>query len=391
MFEGFFLALRAAQVPVSLREYLSLLDALQAGVVAFDVEDFYFLARATLVKDERHIDRFDQVFARHFKGLETVSGEVSGTVPAEWLKALAERYLTPEERAKLQAMDWDTLMATLQQRLEEQRGRHQGGSKWIGTGGTSPFGAYGENPAGVRIGQHESRHRRAVKVWDRREFRNYDGDAELGRRQIKIALRRLRQFARVGEPTELDMAGTVRSTAAHAGLLDLQLVPERRNAIKVLLLLDVGGSMDDHVLLVQELFAGARAAFKHLETYYFHNCPYERLWRDNRRRAATTVDTHAVINTYNADWRLVLVGDATMSPYEITETGGSVEHWNPEPGAVWMRRLLAAFPKAVWINPKPEAFWSYTPSLALLRQLMAGRMAPMTLDGLDRAVRLLRK
>jgi len=391
MFTRFFLELRQAGVPATIKEYLTLLEALKAGAAAYDVEDFYYLSRAALVKDERHLDRFDVVFGTVFKGLEKPEGdaEVKAEIPEEWLRKLAERFLTPEEMAKLQAMDWQELMETLKKRLEEQRGRHQGGSKWIGTGGTSPFGAYGYNPAGIRIGQKESRHRRAVKVWDKREFKNLDGDVELGTRNIKLALRRLRQFAREGTATELDIDDTIRATANNAGTLDLKLVPERQNRVKVLLLFDIGGSMDDHIKVAEELFTAARYAFKHLEYFYFHNCLYERLWRDNRRRSATLIPTVQLMNTYASDYRLIFVGDATMSPYEITEPGASVEHWNEESGRTWMGRLLRAYPKAVWLNPKPEAFWDYTPSLTLIKSIMGGRMFPLTIQGLDNAMKAL--
>ena len=391
MFTRFFLELRQAGVPTTIKEYLALLEAMKANVAPFDVEDFYYLSRCVLVKDERHLDRFDVVFGTVFKGLEKPEGEdeVAAEIPEEWLRKLTEKFLTPEEMAKLKALDWKELMETLKKRLEEQRGRHQGGSKWIGTGGTSPFGAYGYNPAGVRIGQHESRHRRAVKVWDKREFRNLDGDIEIGTRNIKIALRRLRQFAREGAATELDLDDTIRATANNAGTLDLKLVPERRNAVKVLLLFDIGGSMDDFIRTTEELFTAARYAFKHLEMFYFHNCLYERLWRDNRRRNATSIPTQQVLNTYASDYRVVFVGDATMSPYEITEPGASVEHWNEEAGKVWMGRMLAHYPKAVWLNPKAEAFWDYTPSLTILKTIMGGRMFPLTIEGLDRAMKAL--
>jgi uncharacterized protein with von Willebrand factor type A (vWA) domain len=391
MFTRFFLELRQAGVPATIKEYLALLEALKAGVAEYDVDDFYYLSRAALVKDERHLDRFDVVFGTVFKGLEKPDGEdeVTAEIPEEWLRKLAERFLTQEEMAKLQAMDWQQLMETLKKRLEEQKGRHQGGSKWIGTGGTSPFGAYGYNPAGIRIGQKESRHRRAVKVWDKREFKNLDGDVELGTRNIKLALRRLRQFAREGAATELDLDDTIRATANNAGTLDLKLVPERQNRVKVLLLFDIGGSMDDHIKVAEELFTAARYAFKHLEYFYFHNCVYERLWRDNRRRTTTQIPTTQLMNTYASDYRLIFVGDATMSPYEITEPGASVEHWNEEAGRTWMGRMLRAYPKAAWLNPKPEAFWDYTPSLALLRTVMGGRMFPLTIEGLDRAMKAL--
>jgi uncharacterized protein with von Willebrand factor type A (vWA) domain len=391
MFTQFLADLRKAGVPASLREHLILLDALQAGLANFSTEDFYHLARASLVKDERYFDRFDRVFAKTFAGIIPEPGVEPVDLPEDWLRKLAEKFLTPEERAKLEAMGWDKLLETLKQRLEEQKGRHQGGSKWIGTAGTSPFGAYGEHVEGVRIGQHESRHRRAVKVWDKRDFQNLDGDAALNSRSIKLALRRLRRFARTGAPTELDLSGTIRSTAAKGGLLDIQMRPERRNAVKVLLLLDIGGSMDDHVKASAELFSAVRSEFKHLETFYFHNCLYERVWRDNRRRLETTIPTWRLLHGYGPDWRVVIVGDATMSPYEIVNPGGSVEHWNEESGQVWMQRLLQTFPHAVWLNPKPEAFWIYGDSLSLLRRMMGDRMYPLTLRGLDKAMAALSK
>jgi uncharacterized protein with von Willebrand factor type A (vWA) domain len=391
MFAGFIQALRRESVPVSLTEYLTLLGALQAGVVSLDVEDFYFLARASLVKDERHIDRFDRVFAQHFEGLAAINGDVTADIPEEWLRKLAERFLTPEEMAAVESLGgWDKLMETLKQRLEEQKGRHQGGNKWIGTAGTSPFGAYGYNPEGIRIGQDGSRHRRAVKVWDKREFRDLDSDVELGTRAIKLALRRLRRWGREGEASELDLNGTIGATARNGGSLDLRLRPERRNKVKVLLLLDVGGSMDDHVEETAQLFSAAKSEFKHLETFYFHNCPYERLWRENRRRFDATTSTLELMRTYGPDWSLVLVGDATMSPYEITLPGGSVEHWNEEAGQVWLERLLRHYPRATWINPRDSRMWNFTASLKLIDQLMTGRMYPLTLDGIDRALRELR-
>jgi uncharacterized protein with von Willebrand factor type A (vWA) domain len=390
MFTRFFLELRAAGVPTTIKEYLALLEAMKANVAPFDVDDFYYLSRCVLVKDERHLDRFDVVFGEVFKGLERAEDEdPQREIPEEWLRKLAEKFLTPEEMAKLKAMDWQELMETLKKRLEEQKGRHQGGSKWIGTGGTSPFGAYGYNPAGIRIGQDESRHRRAVKVWDKREFRNLDGDVELGTRNIKMALRRLRQFAREGTATELDLDDTIRATANNAGTLDLKLVPERQNRVKVLLFFDIGGSMDDFIRGTEELFTAARYAFKHLEYFYFHNCLYERVWRDNKRRQVSSVPTQQVINTYGRDYKLIFVGDATMSPYEITEPGASVEHWNEEAGQVWMNRALDTWPKAVWLNPKAEAFWDYTPSLLLMKRIMTNRMFPLTLQGLDQAMKTL--
>lgn len=392
MFTSFFFDLRKAGVPVSLTEYLTLMEAMKQGTASFRVEDFYYLSRACLVKDERNLDRFDRVFGATFKGLtdETpAADEVPVTdLPEEWLRKLAERFLTDEEKAQVEALGgWQKLMETLAQRLAEQKGRHQGGSKWIGTAGTSPFGAYGYNPEGVRIGQHESRHRRAVKVWDRREFRNLDDRVEIGTRNIKVALRRLRKFARSGAASELDLPGTIRATANNAGWLDLKMVPERHNTIKVLLFLDIGGSMDDHIRLVEELFSAARSEFKHLEHFYFHNCVYEGVWRDNARRHTERISTWDVLHTYPADYKLVFVGDAAMSPYEIVYPGGSVEHWNEEAGQVWMQRLLSVYAKAVWLNPTPPQYWDYTESTRLLQRLMGGRMFPLTLEGLDGAMR----
>jgi uncharacterized protein with von Willebrand factor type A (vWA) domain len=388
VFDAFFLQLRTAGVPASLREYLTFLEAVKAGLGEYDVETFYYLARAALVKDERHLDRFDQVFAHVFRGVLPKEGQPVVDLPEDWLRKLAERFLSDDEKAALKAMGFEELIDTLKKRLEEQKGRHQGGSKWIGTGGTSPFGHGGYNPAGVRIGG-EGGQRRAVKVWEAREFRNLDSDVELGTRNIKLALRRLRRFAREGAATELDIDGTIHATAHNAGLLDLKMVPERHNAVKLLLLLDIGGSMDDYIRMTEELFSAVRTEFKHLEHFYFHNCLYERVWRDNRRRRETTIPTWQLLNTYGRDYKLVFVGDATMSPYEITEPGASVEHWNQEAGSVWMDRILQHFPKAAWINPKPPAFWTYSDSLAVLKQLMGGRMFPLTLHGLDDAMRAL--
>ena len=386
MFVNFFLELRQAGVPVTLREYLTLLESTEAGLANCETEHFYYLSRAALVKDERNLDRFDRVFGHCFKGLELTIEELFGEIPEEWLRKLAEKTLTEEEKALIEALGgWDKLMETLRERLAEQKGRHQGGDKWIGTAGTSPFGAYGYNPEGIRIGG-ESREGRAVKVWERREYQNLDDTVELGTRNIKIALRRLRRFAREGAATELDLPATIRSTA-HNGWLDLQMVPERRNTVKVLLFLDAGGSMMPHVRICEELFSAARIEFKRLEYYYFHNCLYESAWRDNRRRFNERIETWEVMHTYPADHKLVFVGDASMSPYEIMQPGGSVEHWNEEAGAVWMRRMLRTYPKAVWLNPLPERHWGYTPSIGLMSELMSGRMFPLTLDGLDRAMR----
>ncbi|MCC9002217.1 MAG: VWA domain-containing protein, partial [Candidatus Competibacter sp.] len=348
---------------------------------------------AALVKDERHYDRFDQVFGSHFKGLETLFDEMIGAkVPLEWLHKLAELTLSEEDQQLIESMGgWEKLMETFAQRLAEQEGRHQGGNKWIGTAGTSPFGAYGYNPEGIRIGQDVSRHRRAVKVWDRREFRNLDDTLELGTRNIKIALRRLRRFAREGAAQELDLDDTIRSTARNAGYLELKMVPERHNAVKVLLFLDVGGSMDDHVRVCEELFSAARSEFKHLEYFYFHNMVYEGLWKDNRRRYTEKTDTVSVLNTFGHDYKLILVGDATMSPYEVSYPGGSVEHFNPEAGDVWLNRLLTTWPQAIWLNPQSQNRWSYVPSIQMVRELMRERMYPLTLEGLEQGIRALQR
>ena len=389
MFFNLLEGLKKAGLPVSITEYLALIEAVETGVAGYSVEDFYYLARAALVKDERNLDRFDRVFGQVFKGLEgdsTLDG-ILAHIPEEWLKTLTQRMFSEEEKKQIEALGgWEKLMETLRKRLEEQKEKHAGGSKWIGTGGTSPFGAYGYNPEGVRIGQHESRHRRAVKVWDKREFANLDDTVEIGTRNIKLALRRLRKFARQGAATELDLDGTIRSTAHHGGLLDLQMVPERHNAVKVLLFLDAGGSMDEHVKVCAELFSACRTEFKHLESYYFHNCVYETVWRDNRRRHTERIPTWQVLRTYPADYKLIFVGDASMSPYEIVQPGGSVEHWNPEAGAVWMSRVLETWPRAVWLNPVPQKHWAYTDSIGMMRKLLEGRMYPLTLAGLDAAI-----
>jgi uncharacterized protein with von Willebrand factor type A (vWA) domain len=386
MLARFFFLLRGYGVPATIPEYLNLLEALKAGVGQAGAECFYFLARTCLVKDERHYDRFDRAFAAHFKGVEDVFAVLSRELPADWLARLAERSLSDEEKAQVASLGgWDALMETLQQRLSEQKERHQGGNKWIGTAGLSPYGAYGYNPEGVRIGQHESRNRSAVKVWDRRDFENFDDEVELGTRTMKLALRRLRRFARRGTPDELALGATIDATARAGGWLDLKMVPERRNVIKVLLLLDVGGSMDSHVRSCEELFSAARSEFKALEPYYFHNFIYESVWRDNRRRG-DRVPTYELLRTHGSDYKLILVGDATMSPYEITETGGSVEHWNAEPGRVWLQRLLQHYPSVAWINPQPRANWRRTASLELARELLEGRMFPLTLGGLEEAI-----
>lgn len=392
MFLPFFETLRRHQVPVSLREYLAFLEGLKAGLAIYDLEEFYYLGRTAMVKDERHLDRFDQAFSESFQGLEAISvDEVVAALdlPSEWLEKLAEKHLTPEERAEIQALGgFDKLMETLKKRLEEQKGRHQGGNKWVGTAGTSPYGAYGYNPEGVRIGQDQSRHRRAVKVWDKRDFRNLDDSVELGTRNIKVALKRLRTWARTGAHEELDLDGTIRETAKQ-GFLDVKTRPERHNAVKVLLFLDVGGSMDDHIGLVQELFSAARSEFKHLEYYYFHNCIYEGLWRDNRRRWTEQIPTWEVLRTYGADYKCIIVGDASMSPYEIAIPGGANEHWNQEAGQVWIRRLAERWPQHLWLNPVPEQRWRYTQSIQMIRELTEDRMVPLTLDGLTRGMRLL--
>jgi uncharacterized protein len=384
MLVKFFFLLRKTGVPVSITELLTLLEALKSGLGDLSAERFYYLARTCLVKDERFYDRYDRAFAAHFKGVEDAFAMLQKQLPADWLEKIAVRDFTDEEKAEIEAMGgWEKLMETLKKRLEEQKERHQGGNKWIGTAGTSPYGAYGFNPEGVRIGQDGGRNRSAVKVWDRREFANLDDKVELGTRNIKIALRRLRKFARRGVPDELALADTIDATARSGGWLDIKMQAERRNVIKILLLLDIGGSMDDHVKTCEELFSAARSEFKHLEHYYFHNFVYEALWRDNRRRFNEHVSTTEVIRTYGPDYKLILVGDATMSPYEITHAGGSVEHWNPEPGAVWLDRLMKHYPKFAWINPQPQSRWRQTASIDMTREMLEGRMYPLTLAGLD--------
>jgi uncharacterized protein with von Willebrand factor type A (vWA) domain len=392
MLAELFYKLRKAQVPVSITEYLTLLRALEARVARFSVDDFYYLSRAALVKDERFYDRFDIVFGEHFRGQEMLFDEIFGEIPVEWLRKQKELNLTDEEKALIESLGgWEKLMETLRERLEEQRKAHHGGNKMIGTGGTSPFGAYGYNPEGIRMGQTESRSGRAVKVWDQRNYQNFDDQLELGTRNIKLALRQLRRFAREGAADELDLDDTIRSTARNAGLLDIKMVPERHNAVKVLLFLDVGGSMDPHVQVCEELFSAARAEFKHLEHFYFHNFLYESLWRDNQLRANVRLPTAQVMHTYDANHKLVFVGDATMSPYEIMSVGGSVEHWNEEAGAVWMARLMAVYPYAVWLNPQPYDYWGHIPSIGMVRELISDRMFPLTLDGLERAMKALKQ
>lgn len=390
MFLPFFDNLRKHGVPVSLREYLTFLEAMKAGLATYDVEAFYYLGRSAMVKDERNIDKFDRAFAASFKGLEQISiDQVLQAVdlPADWLRKMAEKHLSEEEKAEIEALGgFEKLMETLRQRLQEQEGRHQGGNKWIGTAGTSPFGAYGYNPEGVRVGQKESRHQRAVKVWDKREFKNLDDTVELGTRNIKVALKRLRRWAREGAHDELDLDGTIRATAEH-GYLDVKTRPERRNAVKVLLFLDVGGSMDPHIKVVEELFSAARAEFKHLEYYYFHNCLYEGVWRDNRRRWDAQTPTQEVLNTYGPDYKCIFVGDASMSPYEIAYPGGANEHWNAEAGQVWLQRAREQWASSLWINPVPEKYWSYTHSIQMIRDIFEDRMVPMTLAGLEKGMK----
>ncbi|MBA3625825.1 MAG: VWA domain-containing protein [Methylibium sp.] len=393
MLIDFFYTLRSARLPVSIKEYLLLLEALQAGVIDDDggptVDKFYYLARTALVKDETLFDRFDRAFATYFKGVALVA-DFSREVPLDWLRRTLERELTPEQKAAIEKMGWDELMETLEKRFEEQKERHEGGSKWIGTGGTSPFGNSGYNPQGIRIGgagANES----AVKVWEQRAYRDYDDNLELGTRNIKLALRRLRRFAREGSELELDLDDTIHRTAANAGLLDIRMIPERHNKAKVLLLMDVGGTMDEHVHRVEELFSAAKSEFKHLEFYYFHNCVYDFVWKNNRRRHAEKLATVDLIRKYNRDYKLVFVGDATMSPYEILQPGGSVEYDNEEPGAEWLQRLTHAFPKYAWINPEPPGVWSYRQSIAVIQQLMQQRMFPLSLSGLEGAMRLLSK
>ena len=389
MFLNFFNELREAKVPVTLKEYLSLMEAMDKGVIDRDVEDFYYLARAALVKDERNIDKFDKVFGHVFKGLDSLGDPVEAQdLPEEWLRKMTEKFLSEEEMAEIEAMGgFEKLMETLKQRLEEQKKRHEGGNKWIGTGGTSPFGANGYNPEGVRIGQDKSRHRRATKVWDKREFKNYDASVELGTRNIKVALKRLRKWARTGAPDELDLDATIKNTARQ-GYLDIEMRPERRNTVSVLLLMDVGGSMDPHVKVMEELFSAARAEIKNLEYYYFHNCPYEGLWKDNRRRRNDVIPTWDVLHKYPSEYKVIIVGDATMSPYEITYAGGSVEHWNEEPGGLWLQRFVEQFPNFAWLNPVKSGAWEYTGSIQLIRELIGpDRMFEMTLEGLDGAMR----
>ena len=391
MLTGFFLKLKEHKIPVSIKEYLVLIEGMEKHVISPSIDEFYFFARTTLVKDEANFDKFDRAFGEFFKGIENLVGH-GLEFPLEWLRKQTELTLTEEERAQIEAMGgWDKLMDALKKKLEEQKGRHQGGNRMIGTAGTSPFGAYGYNPEGIRIGQKESRHRRAVKVWDAREYRNLDGATELGIRNIKVALRRLRRFAREGSPDELDLDNTIDKTARNAGWLDLQMRPERHNAAKVLLFLDIGGSMDDHVKLAEELFSAAKSEFKHLEYFYFHNCLYDFVWKDNHRRHTERIRTWDILHKYGHDYKLVFVGDATMSPYEILQPGGSIEYSNDEAGAVWIRRMLEVYRRSVWLNPEPEDMWQYRQSITIIRELMGGRMFPTTIEGLEKAMKSLTK
>ena len=391
MFFQFFDELRSARVPVTLKEYLALMDALDHDIIELKVDEFYYLARATLVKDERNLDKFDRVFSHVFKGLESLEGTEIAQIPEEWLRALTEKFLTEEEKKLIESLGgWEKLMETLKQRLEEQKKRHEGGSKMIGTGGTSPFGANGYNPEGVRIGQDKSRHGNAVKVWDKREYKNLDDSVELGTRNIKVALRRLRKWARQGAEVELDLPGTIKDTA-NKGYLDLKLIPERHNTVKVLIFFDIGGSMDAYIKLCEELFSAAKTEFKHMEFFYFHNCLYEAVWKDNRRRHNEKFPTWDVLHKFPHDYKVIFVGDATMSPYEITYPGGSVEHWNEEAGAIWLDRVAQIYEHIVWLNPVAEKHWEYTPSIGLIQQVLSNRMYPLTLGGLDAAMRELNR
>ncbi len=404
MLIDFFYTLRAAKLPVSVKEFLTLLEALKLGVVGpktaqsdddaeaasgYKIEDFYYLSRATLVKDEKHYDKFDKAFSAYFKGIELVT-DFTKDIPLDWLKKTLELNLSPEEKAAIEKMGWDELMDTLRKRLEEQKERHEGGSKWIGTGGTSPFGHGGYNPQGIRIGG-AGKNKSAVKVWEQRAYKDYDDTQELGTRNIKVALRRLRKFAREGSVEELDLPDTIRATAANAGYLDIKMIPERHNNVKVLLLMDVGGTMDEHITRVEEMFSAAKAEFKHLEFYYFHNCVYDFMWKNNRRRYAEKFPTWDIIRKYNKDYKLIFIGDATMSPYEILQPGGSVEYSNEEAGVAWLGRLTSAFPRFAWINPEPQGVWQYRQSISIVQQLMSGRMFPLTLKGLEDTMRLLSK
>lgn len=391
MFYNLFTELRAAKVPVTLKEFLMLLEGVEKNIPEYSINDFYYLARTTLVKDERNLDKFDQVFGHVFKGMEALEDVLTAQIPEEWLQALSEKFLTEEEKKMIESLGgWEKLMETLKERLEEQKKRHEGGNKMIGTGGTSPFGAYGYNPEGVRIGQEKGRHGKAVKVWDKREYKNLDDSVELGTRNIKVALRRLRKFAREGAQTELDLPDTIRATA-HQGYLDIKMIAERHNKIKVLIFFDIGGSMDAHIRTCEELFSAARSEFKHMEYFYFHNCLYEGVWKDNKRRHNEVMSTWDVLHTYPHDYKVIFIGDATMSPYEITYPGGSVEHWNEEAGAMWLQRVTDIYESAIWLNPVPDKHWEYTPSIEIINQVFSDRMFPLTLEGIDNAMKELNR
>jgi uncharacterized protein len=391
MFVDFFYKVKQAKIPATIREYLMLLEAMDKRLVTYDIDDFYYLSRAALVKDEKYFDRYDRVFGEFFKGVQDLTQGLFGDdIPDEWLRKQAELLLSDEDKKYIESLGgWEKVMEELRKRLEEQKGEHHGGNKWIGTGGTSPFGTGGYNPEGVAIGQRRRRQGRALKVWDKREYKNYDDSLSIGIRNIQLALRRLREFARTGLEEELDLDETIRSTAKNAGLLDIVMRPERRNRVKVLMFFDVGGSMDDHIRVCEELFSAARTEFKHLDFYYFHNCIYEGLWKDNRRRHEQKSPTWEVINTYPTDYKVIFVGDAFMSPYEVTYKGGSVEHWNEEPGALWLTRMLDHWPSAIWLNPRPEARWEHTPSTMIIKEIMTNRMYPLSIDGLERGLRVL--
>ncbi|MBU2707022.1 VWA domain-containing protein [Zooshikella marina] len=392
MLVRFFLTLKSAQIPVSIRELLDLLTALETQLVFASLDDFYYLARTCLIKDERFFDRYDQAFSQFFTGIAALDDVLATLIPEDWLRKEFIRQLTPEEKQQIEALGGlEKLLETFKKRLQEQQSRHQGGNRWIGTGGTSPFGAYGYNPEGIRIGQHESRQQRAVKVWDQRQFRNLDGDVEIGTRNIKLALRHLRKFARTGASEHLDLEDTISSTAKNAGLLDVRMQPERHNAVKVLLFMDIGGTMDAHVQVCEELFTAARSEFKHLVLYYFHNFIYESVWQNNLRRQSERIPTWDILHRYGEDYKVIFVGDATMSPYEISYPGGSVEHWNEEPGSAWMQRFMQTYSRVVWLNPYPEANWSYTPSTIMIQQLVKAQMYPLTLQGLEGAMKYLRR
>lgn len=392
MFIDFFFKVKQAKIPATIREWLMMIEAMEKNVVMYNIDDFYYLSRACLVKDEKYFDRFDRVFGAYFKGVEDITQGLFGAdVPDEWLAKQAELLLSDEDKAKIEALGgWEKVMEELKKRLEEQKGEHSGGSKWIGTGGTSPFGTGGYNPEGVAIGQKKRRQGKALKVWDQREYKNYDDSLQLGIRNVQIALRRLREFARTGVEDEFDLDATIDKTAKNAGLLDIVMRPERTNRVKVLMFFDVGGSMDDHIRVCEELFSASRNEFKHLDFYYFHNCIYEYLWKDNRRRHDVRASTYDVINKYQTEYKVIFVGDAFMSPYEITYKGGSVEHWNEEAGATWLQRMLDQWPDAIWLNPRPETRWDHTPSTQVIKELMLNRMYPLSVDGLDRGLKALR-